>query len=86
VSSKGEDADRALLPEQTPFYKDLAAVAVQAGVCVDIFVVTNKHTDLASFKFLSIESGGSSFLYSNTDDSTLPQDLYRILSRPYAFA
>jgi hypothetical protein len=31
MSSKGEDADRALLPEQTPFYKDLAAVAVQVG-------------------------------------------------------
>ncbi|KAJ6671769.1 SEC24-RELATED PROTEIN [Salix viminalis] len=84
-ASKGEDADKALLPEQTPFYKDLAAVAVQAGVCVDIFAVTNEYTDLASLKFLSIESGGSLFLYSNTDDSTLPQDMYRMLSRPYAF-
>lgn len=84
-ASKGEDADRALLPEQTPFYKDLAAVAVQSGVCVDIFAVTNEYTDLASLKFLSINSGGSLFLYSNTDDSTLPQDMYRMLSRPYAF-
>uniref|UniRef100_A0A6N2LJM2 Sec23/Sec24 trunk domain-containing protein n=1 Tax=Salix viminalis TaxID=40686 RepID=A0A6N2LJM2_SALVM len=84
-ASKGEDADRALLPEQTPFYKDLASVAVQAGVCVDIFAVTNEYTDLASLKFLSIESGGALFLYSNTDDSTLPQDMYRMLSRPYAF-
>ncbi|XP_020092690.1 protein transport protein Sec24-like At3g07100 isoform X1 [Ananas comosus] len=84
-ASKGEDADRALLPEQTPFYRDLAAVAVQAGVCVDIFAVTNEYTDLASLKFLSIESGGSLFLYANTDDSTLPQDMYRMLSRPYAF-
>lgn len=84
-ASRGEDADRALLPEQTPFYKDLAAVAVQAGVCVDIFAVTDEYTDLASLKFLSIDSGGSLFLYSNTDDSTLPQDIYRLLSRPYAF-
>lgn len=84
-ASKGEDADRALLPEQTPFYKDLATVAAQAGVCVDIFAVTNEYTDLASLKFLSIESGGSLFLYSSTDDSTLPQDMYRMLSRPYAF-
>ncbi|KAJ6897230.1 protein transport protein SEC24-like [Populus alba x Populus x berolinensis] len=84
-ASKGEDADRALLPEQTPFYKDLAVVAVQAGVCVDIFAVTNEYTDLASLKFLSIESGGSLFLYSNTDDSTLHQDMYRMLRRPYAF-
>ncbi|CAA0841313.1 sec23/sec24 transport family protein [Striga hermonthica] len=84
-ASKGEDADRALLPEQTPFYRDLAAGAVQSGVCVDIFAVTNEYTDLASLKFLSIESGGSLFLYSNTDDSTLPQDMYRMLSRPHAF-
>jgi hypothetical protein len=84
-ASKGEDADRALLPEQTPFYRDLATVAVQSGVCVDIFAVTNEYTDLASLKFLSIESGGSLFLYANTDDSTLPQDIYRMLSRPYAF-
>lgn len=52
-----------------------AAVAVQAGVCVDIFAVTNEYTDLASLKFLCIESGGSLLLYSNTDDSTLPQDM-----------
>ncbi|KAJ0976718.1 hypothetical protein J5N97_012192 [Dioscorea zingiberensis] len=84
-ASKGEDADLALLPEQTPFYKDLADVAVRSGVCVDIFAVTNEYTDLASLKFLSIESGGSLFLYSSTDDSTLPQDMYRMLSRPYAF-
>lgn len=84
-ASKREDADKALLPEQTPFYKDLAAVAVQAGVCVDIFAVTNEYTDLASLKFLSTESGGSLFLYPNTDDSTLPQDIYRLLCRPYAF-
>ncbi|KAL6005289.1 Protein transport protein S23 D [Asimina triloba] len=84
-ASKGEDADRALIPEQTPFYKQLATVAVQSGVCVDIFAITNEYTDLASLKFLSIDSGGSLFLYSNTDDSTLPQDMYRMLSRPYAF-
>ncbi|KAI3798390.1 hypothetical protein L1987_33665 [Smallanthus sonchifolius] len=84
-ASKGEDADRALLPEKTPFYKDLAFVAVQSGVCVDIFAITNEYTDLASLKFLSTESGGSLFLYPSTDDSTLPQDMYRMLSRPYAF-
>ncbi|GKB53739.1 transport protein Sec24-like protein [Tanacetum coccineum] len=84
-ASRGEDAELALLPEQTPFYRDLAAVAVQAGVCIDILAVTNEYTDLASLKFLSIDSGGSLFLYPNTDDSTLPQDMYRMLSRPYAF-
>ncbi|AQK93496.1 sec23/sec24 transport family protein [Zea mays] len=84
-ASKGVDADLALLPEQIPFYRDLAAVAVQSGVCIDIFAVTDEYTDLASLKFLSIESGGSLFLYASTDDSTVPQDIYRLLSRPYAF-
>jgi hypothetical protein len=53
-----------------------AAVAVEGGVCIDIFSVTDEYTDLASLKFLSIESGGSLFLYANTGDSTLPQDMY----------
>lgn len=66
-------------------YISQAAVAVQSGVSVDIFAVTNEYTDLASLKFLSIESGGSLALYTSTDDSTLPQDIYRMLSRPYAF-
>lgn len=62
------------------FFLDLtfilqAAVAVQAGVCVDLFAITNEYTDLASLKFLSIESGGSLFLYTSTDESTLPQDM-----------
>ncbi|KAG0567291.1 hypothetical protein KC19_7G124200 [Ceratodon purpureus] len=84
-SSKGEDADKALLPAQTSYYKDLAAQAVLAGVCVDLFAVTNEYTDLASLKYLSIESGGGLLLYSSTEEATLPQDLYRMLSRPYAF-
>ncbi|PWA32855.1 sec23/sec24 transport family protein [Artemisia annua] len=84
-ASRGEDNELALLPEQTPFYKDLAVVAVQAGVCMDILVVTNEYTDLASLKFLSIDSGGSLSLYPNTDDATLPQAIYQMLSRPYAF-
>ncbi|KAG6528736.1 hypothetical protein ZIOFF_010921 [Zingiber officinale] len=77
VASKREDADLALLPEQTPFYKDLifATVAVRAGVWVDIFAITDEYTDLASLKYLSIESGGSLFLYANMDDYTLPQDM-----------
>jgi hypothetical protein len=52
-----------------------AASAVQAGVCVDLFAITNEYTDLNSLKVLSLESGGSLFLYSNTDESTLPQDM-----------
>ncbi|CAN5956796.1 unnamed protein product [Sphagnum jensenii] len=42
-------------------------------------------SNLALLKYLSIESGGCLLLYSNTDEATLPQDLYILLSRPYAF-
>ena len=52
-----------------------AASAVQAGACVDLFAITNEYTDLTSLKVLSVESGGSLFLYSNTDESTLPKDM-----------
>ncbi|KAH8945942.1 hypothetical protein BDL97_12G067200 [Sphagnum fallax] len=84
-ASKRIDADKALLPEQTPFYKDLAANTAQSGVCVDLFVITNEYADLALLKYLSIECGGCLLLYSNTNEATLPQDLYCMLSQPYAF-
>ncbi|XP_062225579.1 protein transport protein SEC23 D-like [Phragmites australis] len=84
-ASKVGDADAILLQEQTSFYKNLATSAVQAGVCVDLFAITNEYTDFTSLKVLSVESGGSLFLYSSTDESTLPQDIYKMLSRPYAF-
>jgi hypothetical protein len=41
-----------------------------------VFVITNEYADLALLKYLSIESGGCLLLYSNTDEATLPQDLY----------
>ncbi|AQK43588.1 sec23/sec24 transport family protein [Zea mays] len=84
-SGKARGADHILLQEQTSFYRNLATSAVQAGVCVDLFAITNEYTDLTSLKVLSVESGGSLFLYSSTDESTLPQDIYKMLSRPYAF-
>lgn len=52
-----------------------AASAVQAGVCVDLFAITNEYTDLSSLKVLGVESGGSLYMYSSTDESTLPQDM-----------
>eukprot|EP00897_Mesotaenium_endlicherianum_P000760 jgi/Mesen1/10685/ME000009S10481 len=77
-------ADQALLTEQTPFYKELAAQAVQVGVCIDLFAVTREYVDLASLKFLSVESGGGVFLYPSPEEATLPQDMYRMLCRPHA--
>ncbi|TVU14632.1 hypothetical protein EJB05_38110 [Eragrostis curvula] len=84
-AGKAGDVDNVLRQDQISFYKNLATSAVQAGACVDIFAITNEYTDLASLKVLSVESGGSLFLYSSTDESTLPQDIYKMLSRPYAF-
>nr|CAB3484460.1 unnamed protein product [Digitaria exilis] len=74
-TGKAGEADHILLQEQTSFYRNLATSAVQAGMCVDLFAITNEYTDLASLKVLSVESGGSLFLYSSTDESTLPQDM-----------
>ncbi|KAL5213982.1 hypothetical protein ABZP36_003134 [Zizania latifolia] len=84
-ASKMLESDHAFVSEHTNFYTNLAASAVQAGVCVDLFAITNEYTDLSSLKALSVESGGSLYMYSNTDESTLPQDIYKMLSRPYAF-
>ncbi|GJP53808.1 hypothetical protein CLOM_g12942 [Closterium sp. NIES-68] len=130
-------ADKGLLQEQTPFYRELAAAAVQAGVCVDLFAVPSyasngdeeahrgdggaatadaaaaaaaaaagaaisavtisdppsstppylptPYCDLASLRCLSVESGGTLFLYPSLDEATLPQDIYRMLCRPSAF-
>jgi len=36
-ASKGEDADRALLPEQTPFYKDLVISLPLFAFCIASF-------------------------------------------------
>jgi hypothetical protein len=68
-------SDHTFISEQTNFYTNLAASAVQAGVCVDLFAITNEYTDLSSLKVLSVESGGSLYMYSSTDESTLPQDM-----------
>eukprot|EP00850_Spirogloea_muscicola_P012002 SM000076S21823 [mRNA] locus=s76:484591:488610:+ [translate_table: standard] len=68
------------------FYADLAAQSVQAGVCIDLVVVSTEPVGLAALKPLSLESGGHVLLYSSTEDSTLPQDFYRLLSRPHAIS
>eukprot|EP00899_Mesostigma_viride_P006955 jgi/Mesvir1/16260/Mv08506-RA.2 len=77
-------ADRLLLAPDQPFYEELAAQAVEAGVCVDLFVVSSDFVDLASLKALASRSGGALYLYAGPEDSTLPQDIYRMLSRPHA--
>jgi hypothetical protein len=72
-SNRGEEEARALLSEQTPYYSDLAALAVQSGVCCDLFVVSEEYCDLASLKPLCSQSGGVLCLYQRLEDCTLPQ-------------
>lgn len=67
-----------------PFYRTLAEQAVGAGVCFDLFVISNGYTDLATVKFLATKTGGKLMLYESTVNCTLPQDMYRQLSRPQA--
>ena len=85
VEAQGErEQQDAETTQQAEFYKDVAAAAVQVGVCVDLFVVSQRYCELASLKYLSVESGGGLFLYESTEEATLPQDIYRMLSRPKA--
>ena len=44
------------------------------------------YLDLASIKFLSIQTGGNILLYNSTKDSSLPQDLFKQLRKSQAFA
>lgn len=78
----GRDAE--LLLPSTSFYREEAERAVKAGVCIDLFVISNLYADLASLKFLSTKTGGKLMLYESAVNCTLPQDMYRFLSRPQA--
>ncbi len=50
--------------------------AVEVGVCVDLFVVTNTFVGLSSLKFLTVLTGGNLLVYEEPEGATLPQDLY----------
>jgi hypothetical protein len=73
-----------LLVPASAFYREQAERAVEIGVCFDVFVVSNRYTDLATIKFLCTKTGGKLMLYESTVNCTLPQDMYRQLSRPQA--
>ncbi len=70
---------------QTTFYSELAGAAASAGVCVDLFCVTEEFMDLASLKFLTLATGGNLLLYDGPQTASLPQDLYKQLSQELAF-
>jgi Sec23/Sec24 trunk domain/Sec23/Sec24 helical domain len=76
----------ALLQPQTNFYRQVAETAARAGVCFDLFVVSElMYADLATLKYLTLITGGNLLLYDRADEATLPQDIYRQLRRPQAF-
>jgi len=54
--------------------------AVEAGVCIDLFVLTNAFVGLSSLKFLTSFTGGNLVLYEQPEGASLPQDLYITLS------
>lgn len=60
-----------------------ASLAVEAGVCIDLFVVSSlEYVDLASLKFLSICTGGNLMYYDTASTASLPQDVFRQLQKP----
>lgn len=80
------------LSPQTNFYREEAIVAARAGIGIDMYVVkgirdTQGHTPeigLRSLKFLTSFTGGNLVLYSSANNSSLPQDVYRHLSKSQA--
>eukprot|EP00958_Prasinococcus_capsulatus_P025539 scaffold4372_cov397-Prasinococcus_capsulatus_cf.AAC.23 len=79
-------ADPHLLQPSSDAYRFLAQQALAVGFCVDLYIVSSAFVDLPTLQLLSLESGGDVFLYTDTEESTMPQDVYRCLSRPQAIA
>eukprot|EP00898_Chlorokybus_atmophyticus_P008263 jgi/Chlat1/8438/Chrsp80S07919 len=72
------------LAKQAAFYEGAAARAVVAGMCVDLFAISPESIHLSCLQSLAASSGGSMLYALSVEDSTLPQDVYRLLSRPRA--
>lgn len=80
----GKVEETSQLAPHTAFYLDQAKRAVEAGVCIDLFVLTNAFVGLSSLKFLTSFTGGNLVLYEQPEGASLPQDLYRQYTRPQA--
>eukprot|EP01117_Protostelium_nocturnum_P018275 TRINITY_DN7614_c0_g1_i1.p1 TRINITY_DN7614_c0_g1~~TRINITY_DN7614_c0_g1_i1.p1 ORF type:complete len:726 (-),score=211.79 TRINITY_DN7614_c0_g1_i1:105-2237(-) len=82
-----DDSSHSLLPLSS-FYKEQASRASDLGVCFDLYLIKPKEDTemgLATFKFLSLSTGGNVRLYRSTIDCTLPQDIFRQYSGTIAF-
>eukprot|EP00808_Paulinella_micropora_P015554 g11276.t1 len=70
------------------FFEGLGKSAALGNVCFDLFLLPDKKSDmgLQELRFLSLLTGGNVMLYESIQNATLPQDLFRQLSSPQAFA
>jgi hypothetical protein len=79
-------AYKQLMSPQTPYYRQTAERAARAGVCLDVYVVSElSYTDCATLKHLTLLTGGHLLLYELSGDAALPQDLFRQLKRAQVF-
>jgi hypothetical protein len=85
AAGDGGGADAQRLPEGAEDYEQLAARAAALAASVDLFVVAEQgYVGVEALRPLVSATGGTLIYYSGLDTSALPQDLFRIFSRPIA--
>ena len=80
----GDENSAELLAPSSHYYRALAGRAAEIGLCIDMYIISNMYCDLASIKFLTTRTGGKMRLYEAAVNATLPQDLFRQLTKPQA--
>eukprot|EP00210_Caulerpa_lentillifera_P001514 g1452.t1 len=62
------------------FYNQTALIAASLGVLIDVFVFTGQSAGLEILSALADHTGGSLWIYTNTINAMLTQDLFRRLT------
>ncbi|KAI3432284.1 hypothetical protein D9Q98_003844 [Chlorella vulgaris] len=73
-------------PAAREFYAEAGAAAAALGIIVDVFAACPRWIGLDLLAPLATASGGGVLLYSSLDTAPLPQDVYKCVTQPRAFA
>ena len=73
--------------DASTFYKEAGAAAASLGVVVDIYAVSTSFVGLEVLQAVVLGSGGTTSLYTPPIETgcTLPEDLYKRITEPFAF-
>lgn len=80
------EADLVIQEEARDFWVEVGAAAAALGISVDIFAACAGWIGLKLLEPLATKSGGSLLLYSSLEAAPLPQDVYKSVTQPRAFA